>query len=200
MKRSILMIAIMGLAAQLGFGFNIDALLLLPDGATPGKLIEAGDQFIFVLEGTAAPALVFNSDQVRTFQLENKTVTIELVDSNLPEQQRSARLAQLPEAVFEVRHKHMVGGCSGRLVVSSGEVRYESAEHSAAWQLNALTKLRMADDGKELKIASSGGPEYALETAPGLGWDLHGVLLDRAQLAPPAKPVSSPPKAESPAP
>ncbi|MEZ5401237.1 MAG: hypothetical protein R2729_16320 [Bryobacteraceae bacterium] len=83
--------------------------------------------------------------------------------------------------VYRARHKHLFGGCDGRLVLLEEQINFESISdvgHSRRWRYQDVKELKRKNPF-ELKIQPFGADEYEFEIpSPGIDQPDYQALVD----------------------
>jgi hypothetical protein len=92
---------------------------------------------------------------------------------------------------YQVLHKHMIGECSGRLIISGDRLSFESVtdlNHSRQWSLRDVSELKRQNP-YELEVRPFVGNSYNFELlSQGMDSDAYRVLVDRIATLRTAKP------------
>ncbi|MEJ5367305.1 MAG: hypothetical protein WHT08_03240 [Bryobacteraceae bacterium] len=103
-----------------------------------------------------------------------------------PNPAASSRAAPEGAKVFQARHNHRLGSCSGRLLVTADRVSYESTDsvsHSRRWELKQIREISLPNP-YELNVRPFSGSNFKLLLeGSGMDPDTYKELVDRIAAA-----------------
>lgn len=188
--------------------------LSIPFGIVSGKMVLVGDHLVFIDEDQPEASFAIARNEIQNMTAEGSMITVEtrtpvrdrsgersrfsfrLVDGDAEfltkwSGAKSTTAPSTTEAgdraetlTYDARHKHFIGSCRGKLVVTGTRISYEATDkldHARQWQLRDIREVKQQGP-YILEIEPYVGDTYKLELE-GKGMDVKDYKMVVARIA-----------------